>query len=419
MDKEKSPSRVRRGGWMAGLAAGVVIGAVAAGGLLAAGAAMDLGEFAGISPFKARSLWLMKQARGLIETYQVDSGTKEVKESDLLYGAIRGMVAAWGDPYTRFVDPPQLEEEEIEMEGQYGGLGIYIGQRDGRTLVISPIEDTPADRAGLKPNDQIVKVGDEVILGWDQNRVVKMLRGEPGVTVTLWVRREGEEELLEFKIVREIIKIKSVRWEMMDKDIGYIKLSQFKHNTAEEFGEGLSELVDGGARGLILDLRNNGGGLLNGAMEICDMFLDGGPVVSIKGRVDRMSDEVSASPGLLTDLPMVVLINEGSASASEIVAGALADRGRALSVGKKTFGKGSVQTLFNLGDGSGLYVTVGRYTTPSGQVIDKEGLSPDVEVDGEMTKEADKDDQLKRAKSELRALISGKRATVPKVKVGH
>ena len=177
MDKEKSPSRVRRGGWMAGLAAGVVIGAVAAGGLLAAGAAMDLGEFAGISPFNARSLWLMKQARGLIETYQVDSGTKEVKESDLLYGAIRGMVAAWGDPYTRFVDPPQLEEEEIEMEGQYGGLGIYIGQRDGRTLVISPIEDTPADRAGLKPNDQIVKVGDEVILGWDQNRVVKMLRG--------------------------------------------------------------------------------------------------------------------------------------------------------------------------------------------------------------------------------------------------
>ncbi|NLM72001.1 MAG: S41 family peptidase [Synergistaceae bacterium] len=399
-----------------GLVIGVIIGAVVAGGLFTAGAT-DLGEFAKVSPFNVRSMWLMKQARSIVETYQVDSGTKEVKEEDLLYGAVKGMVAAWGDPYTRFVEPAQLAEEEIEMEGRYGGLGIYIGQRDGKTLVISPIEDTPADRAGLKPNDQIVKIGDDIILGWDSQRVVKELRGEPGVVVTIWVRREGEEELLEFAIEREIIKIKSARWEMMEGDLGYLKLTHFKQNTAEEFGAGLEELIEEGAKGLILDLRNNGGGLLNGAMEISDMFLDGGTVVVISGKVASINDEVLASPGTVTDLPMVVLINEGSASASEIVAGALVDRGRALSVGKKTFGKGSVQTLFNLGDDCGLYVTIARYRTPSGRIIDHEGLEPDIEVEGEVAKDVEDDEQLKRAKSELRDLISGKAVTAPRPKV--
>ena len=414
MHKEVSPLWRRLRGWIVGMVVGVVIGVAVTGGLLAAGA-MDLGEFARISPFNARAMWLMKQARAIVETYQVDSGTKTVEEDDLLYGAIHGMVAAWGDPYTRFVNPSQLKEEEIEMEGQYGGLGIYIGQRDGRTLVISPIEDTPADRAGLKPQDQIVKIEDEIILGWDSQKVVKHLRGKPGTSVTIWIRREGEEALLKFELAREIIKLKSVRWEMMEGTLGYIKLSQFKQNTADEFESALRELIGDGAKGLILDLRNNGGGLLNGAMEICDMFLDGGLVVEMKGRVERANDEMFAGHGTLTDLPMVVLINEGSASASEIVAGALADRGRALSVGKKSFGKGSVQTLFNLGDGSGIYVTIARYQTPSGKVIDNIGLEPDIDVEGEVTKEAEKDEQLKRAKLELRDLISGKRATVPKV----
>ncbi|MFA7621277.1 MAG: S41 family peptidase [Aminobacteriaceae bacterium] len=415
MEKDKTSLR-RLCSWAAGLAVGAVVGAVVAGGMITAGAT-DLGEFARISPFNARSMWLMKEVRSIVETYQVDSGTKETKEDEILYGAVRGMVAAWGDPYTRFVDPVQLAEEEIDMEGRYGGLGIYIGQRDGKTLVISPIEDTPADRAGLKPNDQIVKIGDDVILGWDSQKVVKELRGEPGVVVTIWVRREGEEELLEFSIEREIIKIKSARWEMMDEDLGYLKLMQFKQNTAQEFREGLDELLEGGAKGLILDLRNNGGGLLNGAMEISDMFLDGGLVVDIRGKMVRVNDEVFAGPGTVTDLPMVLLINEGSASASEIVAGALADRGRALSIGKKTFGKGSVQTLFNLSDNCGLYVTVARYRTPSGRVIDHHGLEPDIEVEGEVTKETEKDEQLKRAKAELRDLISGKRSTLPKPKI--
>ena len=342
----------------------------------------------------------------LADLSQVDAESSDVGEDKLLYGAVKGMVEAWNDPYTRFIDPVQLKEEEIEMEGEYGGLGIYIGQRDGKTLVISPIEDTPADHAGLKPQDQIVKIGEEIILGWDSQKVVKRLRGKPGTVVTIWIRREGADELLKFDLTRENIKLKSVRYEMMDKDLGYIRITQFKQKTSQEVRDGVTALLRDGAKGFILDLRNNGGGLLGSAVEICDMFLDGGLVVGMKGRVEKANDEIYANPGTLTDLPMVVLINEGSASASEIVAGALTDRKRALSLGKKSFGKGSVQTLFNLTDGSGLYVTIARYHTPSGKVIDHVGLSPDISVEGEVSKEADKDAQLKRAKEELRTIVS-------------
>ncbi|MGI6252509.1 MAG: S41 family peptidase [Aminivibrio sp.] len=393
---------------------GIIIGAAAAG-LAVSAIATDMGDLERVAPFNSQAMWLMKQARAIIETYQVDSAEKPAEEEKLLYGAIKGMVEAWGDPYTRYVDPVQLKEEELEMEGEYGGLGIYIGQRDGRTLVISPIEDTPADRAGLKPQDQIVKVEDEIILGWDSQQVVKRLRGKPGTPVTIWVRREGEEELLKFEIVRENIKLVSVRSEMMEENLGYVKITQFKQNTAQDVRDAFRTLIDEGARGFALDLRNNGGGLLNGAVEICDMFLNGGLVVGMRGRVERANDEIYANPGTLTSLPMVVLINEGSASASEIVAGALSDRGRALSVGKKTFGKGSVQTLFSLTDGSGLYVTIARYHTPSGRVIDHVGLEPDVEVEGEVTKEKEKDEQLKRALQELKDIISGKTAPMQKL----
>jgi carboxyl-terminal processing protease len=415
MAEQKTPLRKRIRDW----AGGIIIGALAAGFIVAAGASdmgtSDMGEYDRILPFDAQSMWLMKQARAIIETYQVDSAEKPTEESKILYGAIRGMVEAWDDPYTRFVDPMQLKEEEIEMEGEYGGLGIYIGQRDGRTLVISPIEDTPADKVGLKPQDQIVKIEDEIILGWDSQKVVKKLRGKPGTSVTIWIRREGEEELLKFEITRENIKLKSVRSEMLDEDLGYIRISQFKHKTGQEVRESLLSLLKDGAKGFILDLRNNGGGLLNSSVEICDMFLNGGLVVGMKGRVERANDEIFANPGTVTSLPMVVLINEGSASASEIVAGALTDRGRAVSIGKKTFGKGSVQTLFNLTDGSGLYVTIARYHTPSGKIIDHVGLEPDIEAEGEVTRETEKDEQLTRARQELKNILSGKGTPVRKM----
>ena len=370
-------------------------------------------DFERISPFNVRSLWLLRQIRYIIESYQVDADTKPASEDDLLHGAAKGMVEAWKDPYTRFVSPKQLKDEEIELEGRYGGLGMYIGDRDGMVLVISPMEDSPAEKVGLKPKDQIVKIDDEVVIGWTSDRVVQKLRGEPDTKVTVWVRREGEDELLSFEITREIIKLKSVRYEMLSDDIGYLKLTQFKHSTGDEARSGLKDLIKQGMRGLILDLRNNGGGLLDASVKIVSMFVKDGLVVETKGRSERANDQYYVNKSeYLTGVPMVVLINGGSASASEIVAGALNDKGRAKLIGEKSFGKGSVQTLFPLTDGSGIYVTIARYYTPSGKVIDHVGLSPDIEVKGEPNRDISKDEQLQRAITEIKKSlrsVAGKR----------
>jgi len=381
---------------------GVFLGVALAGGVVAYAADVDLGQ---IVPFRAQSLWLIKQARAILETYYVDA-EEPVSEDVLVRGALRGMVSSLGDPYTRFTDPKQLHEEEIEMQGEYGGLGIYIGQRDGATLVISPIDGTPADRAGLKPKDMIVKIGDTYILDWDQEKVVSHLRGEPGTKVTIWVRREGEDELLRFDLVREIINIKAVRFEILSKDLGYIRLNHFNQKCVTEMREALEKLKAQKARGLIFDLRNNPGGLLDAAVDISDMFLDKGIIVGMKGRVPKATDQIFATGGTLWDKPMVVLINEGSASASEIVSGALKDHRRAVVMGAKSFGKGSVQTLFPLQDGSGLYVTIAKYHTPSGFVIDHVGLSPDIVVEGAMDRELSKDQQLRAAEKELRRILT-------------
>ena len=349
----------------------------------------------------------MRQIRSIIENYQVDAATNPAKDEDLLHGAAKGMVEAWKDPYTRFVSPSQLKDEEIELEGRYGGLGMYIGDRDGQILVISPMEDSPAEKAGLKPKDQIVKVDNEVVIGWTSDRVVQKLRGEPDTKVTVWVRRAGEDELLSFEITREIIKLKSVRYEMLSDDIGYLKLSQFKHNTGEEAKSGLRDLIKKGMRALILDLRNNGGGLLDASVKVSSMFLRDGLVVETKGRSPRANEQYYVDKSFyLTNLPLVVLINGGSASASEIVAGALNDRGRAKLIGEKSFGKGSVQTLFPLTDGSGVYVTIARYYTPSGKVIDHVGLSPDIEVKGEPDRVISNDVQLQRAIKEIKKAVT-------------
>lgn len=360
-------------------------------------------DFNRISPFNVRSLWLLRQVRYIIESYQVDAETKPAKEEDLLHGAAKGMVEAWKDPYTRFVSPTQLKDEEIELEGRYGGLGMYVGDRDGAILVIAPMEDSPAERAGLKAKDQIVKVDNEVVVGWTSDRVVQKLRGEPDTKVTVWVRREGEDELLSFEITREIIKLKSVRSQMLSDDIGYIKLTQFKHKTDDEAKTALKDLIKQGAKALILDLRNNGGGLLDVSVKIASMFLKNGLVVETKGRSERANEKYYVDKKtFITDMPMIVLINGGSASASEIVAGALNDRGRAKLLGEKSFGKGSVQTLFPLTDGSGVYVTIARYYTPSGKVIDHVGLTPDIEVKGEPDRDVNKDAQLLAAMSEIK-----------------
>ncbi|MBQ9434418.1 MAG: S41 family peptidase [Synergistaceae bacterium] len=360
-------------------------------------------DFNRISPFNVRSLWLLRQVRYIIESYQVDAKDKPVDEEALLHGAAKGMVEAWKDPYTRFVTPKRLKDEEIDLEGKYGGLGMYIGDREGQVLVISPMEDSPAERAGLKPKDHIVKIDNEVVVGWTSDQVVQKLRGEPDTKVTVWVRREGEEELLSFEITREIIKLHSVRNEMLSDDIGYLKLTQFKHNTYEEARAAVRDMMRQGMRALILDLRNNGGGLLDASVKIVSMFVRDGMVVETKGRSERANEKYYADRGkYLTNMPMIVMINGGSASASEIVAGALNDRGRAKLLGEKSFGKGSVQTLFPLTDGSGVYVTIARYYTPSGKVIDHVGLSPDIEVKGEPDRDKAKDEQLQRAITEIK-----------------
>lgn len=370
-------------------------------------------DFNRISPFNVRSLWLLRQIRYIIESYQVDAEAKPVEEDALLHGAAKGMVEAWKDPYTRFVSPSQLKDEEIELEGKYGGLGMYVGDRDGQILVISPMEDSPAERAGLKPKDHIVKVDDEVVIGWTSDRVVQKLRGEPDTKVTVWVRREGEEELLSFEITREIIMLKSVRYEMLSDDIGYLRLTQFKHGTHDEARSAVRDMMRQGMRALVLDLRNNGGGLLDASVKISSFFLRDGLVVETRGRSERANEKYYADKSqYLTNMPMVVLINGGSASASEIVAGALNDRGRAKLVGEKSFGKGSVQTLFPLTDGSGVYVTIARYYTPSGRVIDHIGLSPDIEVKGEPDRAISRDVQLQRAITEVKKSlrpVAGKR----------
>lgn len=379
---------------------GILIGSLVASGIFSARASEEY-ELTRIVPFSASDLWLMKQARTIVETYHVD-GNEDIREKDLLYGAIHGMVKAWNDPYTRFVDPEELKEEEIEMQGEYGGLGIYISQRDGRTLIVSPIEGTPADRAGLKPKDEIVKIEDEIILGWDQNKVVESLRGKPDTDITIWIRREGEDQLLKFDIKREKIQIHTVRHEMIE-DTGYLRISQFNQRTEGEFLEALRDVMFNGAEDLVVDVRNNPGGLLDVCVHIADMFLDGGVIVSTRGRFTRANEVLYATEGKETDLPVAVLVNEGSASASEILAGALKDHDRALLVGKQTFGKGSVQTLFSLPDSSGIFVTIAKYYTPDGTVIDKIGLEPDVEAEGEFGKDHADDEQLKRALEELRS----------------
>lgn len=382
------------------LIAGILIGTLLTGVWVTARAESGT-DLSSVIPFSAQALWLMKQTRSLLETYHVD-GDKPVEEKKLLYGAVRGILQAWGDPYTRFLDPAQLKEEEIEVQGEYGGLGIYIAQKDGRTLVVSPIEGTPAERAGIKPNDEIVKIGEEVILGWDQDRVVKALRGPAGTSVTIWIRREKVERLLKFDLKRENIALKTVKLEKLEDGLVYIRLSFFNEKTAEEMRKALAQANGMKAKGILLDLRNNPGGLLNAATDVVDMFVDEGVIVGMKGRFERANEVIYATRGTQTRLPVVVLVNEGSASASEIVSGALKDLKRAKIVGKKTFGKGSVQTLFHLSDGSAMFITIARYYTPSGLVIDHVGLKPDLTVEGEPNKDHRKDIQLQKAIQELK-----------------
>jgi carboxyl-terminal processing protease len=309
------------------------------------------------------------------------SYVEDVKTEDLITGAIEGMLSSL-DPYSAYLDPDMYRELQVETKGSFGGLGIEIAIKDGILTVIAPIEDTPAYRAGIKAGDKIVKINEESTKGLNLMECVKRLRGAKGTHVTITIFREGFTQTQEVSMVRDIIKIQSVKYKTLEKGYGYLRISQFQEKTSADATRALEALQKEnpeGIKGLILDLRNDPGGLLDEAVEVSDLFLDSGVIVTIKGRNEEEKTAFNAHlEGTMPNWPMVVLVNQGSASASEIVAGALQDYGRAVIMGSKTFGKGSVQTIIPLDDGSGIKLTTARYYTPKGRSIHEKGIQPDI-----------------------------------------
>jgi len=304
-----------------------------------------------------------------------------VKDEKLLEDAIRGMLTGL-DPHSAYLDKEQYDELKVGTTGQFGGLGIEVGMENGFVKVISPIDDTPAQKAGVKAGDLIIRLDDKPVKGMSLNDAVKIMRGEPGSPIVLTIVREGAEQPIKLKLVRDIIKVKSVKSRMLEDGYGYVRLSSFQAKTGESMIEAIDELKKSGKLlGLVIDLRNNPGGVLNAAVSVSDAFLDDGLIVYTDGRVEDAKMKFSASSGdILDGAPIVVLINAGSASASEIVAGALQDHKRAVIMGEKTFGKGSVQTILPTSNGAAVKLTTARYYTPSGRSIQAEGISPDVQI---------------------------------------
>ena len=308
---------------------------------------------------------------------------EEVDTETLVAGAIRGMMDSL-DPHSGYLTEEAYRELQTETEGRFGGLGLEITVRDGLLTVVSPIEDTPAARAGLRTGDQIVGIDDESTEDLGLEEAVKRLRGPQGTSVTIRVRRRGHDGLLTFTIVRDVIRVNSVRAHVLEPGFVYARIAQFQNGTGEDLAKALAgnEPDDGPVKGLVLDLRNNPGGLLGQAVSVSDLFLDSGLIVYTDGRLERQKQKFPATrKDSRTDFPMVVLVNGGTASASEIVAGALQDHKRALIVGARTFGKGLVQTILPLDDRSALRLTTAEYFTPNGRSIHETGIEPDIVMD--------------------------------------
>jgi carboxyl-terminal processing protease len=306
---------------------------------------------------------------------------EEVDPQTLMYGAIEGMLSSL-DPHSSLLKPDDYKELQVETKGSFSGIGIEITLRDGILTVVSPIEGTPAYAAGLKANDKILKIEEKTTKNMSLVEAVKLLRGQKGTKVTISVFREGWRELKEITLTRDVIPIKSVRFRTLDPGYGYVRISNFQNNTTDELRSSLKDLEEGpGIKGLVLDLRNNPGGLLDQAVEVADEFLESGLIVYTDGRIEEQRMRFEAHPDKRPHTyPMVVLVNEGSASASEIVAGALQDHKRAIILGMQTFGKGSVQTIIPIEDGSAVRMTTARYYTPNGRSIQAKGIEPDITV---------------------------------------
>ena len=308
----------------------------------------------------------------------------EINQSESMDSAINGLLQSL-DPYSSYMSPEILEEMQTETSGEFGGLGIEVGMEAGVVKVISPIDDTPASKAGLKAGDYIVKINDTQVQGKSLSEAVDLMRGPVGSSIELTVRRRGEKKALTFNITREIIEIQSVKSELLEENIGYIRLTSFNENSSDQIEKQIKKLKKNkNLNSFILDLRNNPGGLLNQAIRISDFFLENGEIVSTKSRKKSDNRKWFAKKGDITDgKTLLVLINYGSASASEIVAGALKDHKRAIVVGENSYGKGSVQSIIPLKNRGAIRLTVAKYYLPSGKSISEVGVRPDIEVNEE------------------------------------
>jgi len=322
---------------------------------------------------------------------------EEIDSTDVIEGAIKGMLATL-DPHSSYMKPDDFQELKIETKGSFSGIGIEITMQEGILTVVSPIEGTPAFKMGVKAQDKIIKIDDESTKDMSLMEAVKKLRGPKGTKVTISIHREGLTELKDITITRNVIPLISVKSKTLEPGYGYIRIRNFQSKTTKEFKEKLADLSkDDALKGLIIDLRSNPGGLLDQAVKISDIFLDEGMIVSTKGRIKDQNMEFKAHPnGEQYTFPIVVLVNEGSASASEIVAGALQDHKRALILGAQTFGKGSVQTIIPMTNGAGLRLTTARYYTPNGTSIQATGITPDIVIPTQMVRPEDHPDNEKK-----------------------
>jgi carboxyl-terminal processing protease len=329
------------------------------------------------------NLRLFTEVLSIVQSQYVD----EVPPKDLIYNAIKGTLRGL-DPHSSFLDPDMYREMQVETSGSFGGLGIEITLRDDVLTVVAPIEGTPAYRAGIQPGDRILKIEGLSTKDMQLADAVKRMRGKPGSKITVTIVREGWTEPKDFLITREQIRVQSVKNNQLEPGIEYIRLRQFQEQTSNDLETALEKYTkEGKIQGLVLDLRNNPGGLLTSAVEVTEKFLEPGKlVVYTEGRVRNQNMRFSSNAKRsFTDFPVVVLVNQGSASASEIVAGALQDYGRAVVLGTQSFGKGSVQTIIPLSDGSGLRLTTAKYFTPKGRSIHGKGITPDILVEGPKT----------------------------------
>ena len=326
------------------------------------------------------NLELFQKVLHFVESNYVDA--EKVKNKDLMYGAIKGMLETL-DPHSNFLPPEVFKDMKIDTKGKFGGLGIEIGMKDNILTIIAPIEDTPAWKAGLKPNDRIVKIDKESTKGMTLVEAVSKMRGKKGTPVTLSIYRDGFKEIKEVKVTRDIIKIQSVKSEQLEPKYGYVRLTSFNESAAQDVQKAVKKLGEKEKlRGLVFDLRTNPGGLLDQAVDVSSLFMDEGVVVSTIPRNKDQKEVKYAKKGMaFKDFPVAILVNSSTASAAEIVDGALQDHHRAIIMGQPTFGKGSVQTVIELGPEMGLKLTVARYYTPSGRSIQEKGVQPDIILD--------------------------------------